>query len=254
MNEASLLAADEPSPVSVTGSGASRFVVVCEHAGNRIPAALGTLGLDGAERRRHIAWDIGAQDLATGVAAGLDAVLLAQTYSRLVCDCNRRPAAADFIPEVSETTEVPGNRGLSPAGRAAREAAVFRPFHDRVAAELDRRAAAGERSILVTVHSFTPVYKDVARPWEIGVLFNRDRVLSPRIAEVLEARGDLVVGINQPYFVSDETDYTVPVHGEARGIPCVELEIRNDLLGDPAGIARWTEIVVAAVAEAARAV
>lgn len=239
----SLLTADEPSPVTVTGSGASRLVVVCEHAGNRIPAALGTLGLDAAERRRHIAWDIGARALATGVAASLDAVLIAQTYSRLVCDCNRRPQAPDFIPEICETTVVPGNRGLSAADRAAREAAVFRPFHDRVAAELDRRAGA----VLVTVHSFTPVYKGVARPWEIGVLFNRDRVLSPRVAAVLQGRGDLVVGINQPYFVSDETDYTVPVHGEARGLPCVELEIRNDLLGDPAGVARWTEIVSAAV-------
>jgi predicted N-formylglutamate amidohydrolase len=239
---APLLEVDEPSPVVVTREhAASRFVVVCEHAGRVIPRSLGDLGLPERERSRHIAWDIGALALAQALAERLDAILFSQVYSRLVCDCNRQPSARDFIPEISEMTGIPGNIGLDAAARTARERALFRPFHDRIAAEMDRRMAAGERPILVTVHSFTPIFKGVSRPWQAAVLYNRDRVFAPRIAELLRADPTLRVGVNEPYFMSDETDYTVPVHGERRGLPCVEFEVRNDLLSTAEEAALWAD-------------
>ena len=155
-----------------------------------------------------------------------------QRYSRLVCDCNRRVDVQSFIPEKSENTSVPGNIGLSENDRRARIEEIYLPFHDRVSSEIDTREAAGRRTMLVTIHSFTSSYDGVSRPWEIGVLYNRDRTLSPAMLSLLTHQTAHVVGDNQPYSVGDDTDYAIPVHGEARNLPCVEIEIRNDLTGE----------------------
>jgi len=164
-----------------------------------------------------------------------------QTYSRLVIDCNRDPKVPSSIPEISETTEIPGNLGLTEAARTARVNAIFRPYHDRIAAALDRRAAAGRASVLVALHSFTPVFKGVSRPWHAAVLYNRDARLAHRLFELLSAEDGLVVADNEPYRVTDLTDYTVPVHGERRGLPHVEIEIRQDQIAEPAGQNAWAE-------------
>jgi predicted N-formylglutamate amidohydrolase len=171
----------------------------------------------------------------------LNAAVILQTYSRLVIDCNRDPDVPSSIPEISEDTDIPGNHGLGKAERAARADAIFRPYHNAIAAALDRRTAADRASALVALHSFTPVFKGVSRPWHVAVLFNRDPRLAHALAELLRAEGDLVVGENEPYQVSDLTDYTVPVHGERRGLPHVEIEIRQDLITDPAGQRDWAE-------------
>jgi predicted N-formylglutamate amidohydrolase len=171
----------------------------------------------------------------------LNAAVILQTYSRLVIDCNRDPNVPSSIPEISESTEIPGNHGLDEAARAARVDAIFRPYHNAIAAALDRRAAADRASALVALHSFTPVFKGVPRPWHVAVLFNRDPRLAHALAELLRAEGDLMVGENEPYRVSDLTDYTVPVHGERRALPHVEIEIRQDLITDPAGQREWAE-------------
>ena len=237
-----LLTPDEPHPLETCNpDGSSDFVLICEHAGRRIPAALGDLGLPASELTRHIAWDIGARDIAMALAEQLDATLYMQRYSRLVCDCNRRPDVPSFIPEISESTHVPGNRDLSPEHRAARIDEIFRPFHDPVSAALDRRLSAGRRTLLATIHSFTPRFKGVDRPWEIGVLYHRDKILSPAVLEILRRETPHVVGDNQPYFVSDDTDYAIPVHGEARGLPSVEIEIRNDLISSERGQDEWAQ-------------
>ena len=155
--DAVLLAPDEPSPVRVERpAGASPFFLACEHAGKRIPRRLGTLGLDDHELERHIAWDIGAEAVALGLSARLDATLVSQTYSRLVIDCNRDPSVETSIVTVSEATEIPGNHGLSPAAAEARADAIFHPYQDRMVAELDSRDAAGRPSVLIDVHRFTP--------------------------------------------------------------------------------------------------
>lgn len=237
-----LLAPDEPAPVTVLRpQGTSPFLLTADHAGRLIPQRLGTLGLPEAERQRHIAWDIGIAGTTRLLADQLDAVAILQTYSRLVIDCNRAPHVASAIPVVSELTEIPGNRDLSAAEIAARQAEIFEPYHRRIAAILDDRAGEGRPTILIAMHSFTPVFKGVARAVEIGLLYNRDPRLARALMDLLRAEGDLVVGDNQPYHVSDETDYGIPVHGERRGLPHVEIEIRQDLIAEEAGQRAWAD-------------
>ncbi|HKN26933.1 MAG TPA: N-formylglutamate amidohydrolase [Roseiarcus sp.] len=235
-----LLAADEPAAATlVNEAGGAIFFLACDHAGRAIPRRLGTLGLPPSEPARHTAWDIGIAGVDRELSRRLDAALIPQTCSRLVIDCNRDPAVASSVPEIAETTAIPGNRGLSAAARAARLAAIFRPYHDALAGALDRRAAQGRATVLTALHSFTPVFKGSARPWHVGVLFNRDTRLARPLLRLLGAEGDLVVGKKRPYSVSDLTDYTVPVHGERRGVPSVEIEIRQDLIAAPEGQAAW---------------
>jgi predicted N-formylglutamate amidohydrolase len=242
MTEAGLLDPDEPDPVTLANeAGRSVFFLTCDHAGRAIPRRLGRLGLPETETERHIAWDIGIGAVGRQLSRLLDAAVVLQAYSRLVIDCNRDPDVPSSIPEISESTQIPGNRGLGGAARAARIETIFRPYHDAIAAALDRRAAAGRASVLVALHSFTPVFKGVARPWHAAVLYNRDARLAHALFTLLSAEDGLVIGDNEPYAVSDLTDYTVPVHGERRGLPHVEIEIRQDLIADPEGQTEWTE-------------
>jgi predicted N-formylglutamate amidohydrolase len=247
-----LLAAADPAPVTVyNGNGRSPLLLVADHAGNIFPRALGRLGISAAEAARHIALDIGIANLSRMVADALDAALIQQNYSRLVIDCNRPPGAATSIPEISEVTPIPGNVGLSTAERMAREREIFRPYHDAIAAELERRREAKAPTALIALHSFTPVFKAAARPWHAALLYHRD----PRLARALLAllRNDgLTVGDNEPYFVSDETDYTIPVHGERRNIPHALVEIRQDLLADEKGQREWAQRLARIVPEAYR--
>jgi len=237
-----MLDRDEPDPVTLDNeAGRSVFFLTCDHAGRAIPRALDRLGLPDYETRRHIAWDIGIGGVGRRLSQLLDATVILQTYSRLVIDCNRDPKVPSSIPEISETTEIPGNLGLTEAERTARVNAIFRPYHATIAAALDRRAAADRASVLVALHSFTPVFKGIARPWHAAVLYNRDARLALPLFELLNAEDDLVVGDNEPYRVTDLTDYTVPVHGEQRGLPYVEIEIRQDQIGEPVGQAAWAE-------------
>src|SRR5690242_17181122 len=179
MTAAALLDPDEPSPVTIENeAGKSAFFLTCEHAGRVFPRRLGSLGLPEHETFRHIAWDIGIGAVGRQLSGLMDASAILQTYSRLVIDCNRDPQVPSSIPEVSELTEIPGNIGISEEDRMARIGAIFRPYHDGIAAALDRRAAAGRQTVLVALHSFTPVFKGVSRPWHVAVLFNRD----PRLA------------------------------------------------------------------------
>ena len=242
MSRTPLLDPDEPSPVTFANeAGGSVFFLTCDHAGRGIPRRLGRLGLPGGELKRHIAWDIGIRGVGRELSPLLDAALILQTYSRLVIDCNRDPNVPSSIPEISETTEIPGNRSLTEAERATRFDAIFRPYHETLATALDRRAGEGRASVLVALHSFTPVFKGVWRPWHVAVLFNRDSRVAHPLAELLRAEGELIVGENEPYRVTDLTDYTVPVHGEQRGLPHVEIEIRQDLIAEAAGQREWAE-------------
>jgi predicted N-formylglutamate amidohydrolase len=237
-----LLGPSDPPPYVVEHDhGVSPFFFTCDHGGRLIPRALGDLGVPESERMRHIAWDIGVAELGKRLAAKLDAFLITQTYSRLVIDCNRHPGSPQSIVTVSERTEVPGNIGLSDEDRAARATEVFHPYHDRIAAELDARAARQQDTVLVTLHSFTPVYMDNARAMQAGVLYNRDARLGHKVLAELRAEGDLVVGDNEPYAATDATDYALVVHGERRGLVHVEIEVRQDLIDHAAGQDAWAE-------------
>jgi predicted N-formylglutamate amidohydrolase len=237
-----LLDDDEPPPFEVEHrDGRSPFVIICDHAGRRLPRALGSLGVELEELQRHIAWDIGARGLALRLGAELDAFVACQRYSRLVIDCNRDIGHEDSIATSSERTPIPGNRAISSEQAAARAREIFEPYHDQIRAELDRRRDQHRPAILIAVHSFTPVFLDVARPWHAGVLFNRDARLAEPLLRLLRADGDLVVGCNEPYAATDASDYSINHHGAARDLPHVEIEIRQDLIADEPGQIAWAQ-------------
>ena len=235
-----LLSGDDPEPVRVLRpTGASEFFLTADHAGRAIPRHLGNLGLPESELERHIAWDIGIAGVTEMLAQALDSTAVMQVYSRLVIDCNRHPGWASSIPGISELTAIPGNEAIRPAEREARRREIFLPYHRRIAELIDRRKATGRRTVLIAMHSFTPVFKGETRTIDVGILYNRDARLAHIMLELLRAEGDLAVGDNAPYAITEASDYTVPTHGEANGLPHVEIEIRQDLIGDEPGQAAW---------------
>ena len=235
-----LLGPSDPPPFeTINEQGASRALVVCDHASCRIPAALGTLGVSEAERTEHIGWDLGAGNVARRLSALLDAPAVLAGYSRLVVDCNRPAAAPDRIPAVSDTVPVPGNVGLDQASVDARIAEIFTPYHDAIAAALDRLTASGVIPVLVAVHSFTPqLVNGAPRPWEIGICWDNDRRMADPLIELLRADG-LAVGANEPYDFGVLTDYTLPVHAEGRGLPSLLIEIRNSEIRSADAVEAW---------------
>jgi predicted N-formylglutamate amidohydrolase len=250
-----LLGPTDPDPVGELNPGStSPFFLICDHAGNAVPAALGDLGLPPEELGRHIGIDIGALGVATGLAERLGAPLVHTRYSRLVIDCNRKPGVATSMAEVADGTEVPGNRGLTPEARAARVEEILMPYQARIAARLDARAAAGLPTLLVSVHSFTPRLRarPADRPWHIGLCWAKADGFSRHVLGVLaEMAPDLVLGHNQPYDVDMVNDYSIPVHGEGRGLPYIEIEIRQDQIGTEEGQALWAERLVPVLHRAA---
>jgi predicted N-formylglutamate amidohydrolase len=233
-----LLSAEDPPPVRVLRETAtSDLFLTADHAGRAIPKALGTLGVSEAEMQRHIAWDIGIAAVTEQLSELLDATAVLQTYSRLVIDCNRDPSWATAMPEISELTAIPGNVNLSAEAKAARVAAVFTPYHTCIRDLLDARAH--RRTVLIAMHSFTPSFKGESRAMQVGMLYNRDARLAHILLGLLRAEGDLVVGDNAPYAVTEDSDYGVPTHGEKRGLAHVEIEIRQDLITAPDGQLAW---------------
>ena len=237
-----VLAPDDPPPVFVhRPEGASDLFITCDHAGNQIPRTLGTLGLEPLHLARHIGWDVGASGLSRRLSELLDATVITQTYSRLVIDCNRQPSRHDSIATLSENTEVPGNLDLTAEAADARVREIFWPYHEAIVQALDARDVAGRRTVLIAMHSFTPVYLGQSRPWHIGLLYNRDARLAAILRELMAEDPALCIGDNQPYAVSDDSDYGIPVHGEQRGIPHIEIEMRHDLIETVADQQAWAE-------------
>lgn len=244
-----LLAADEPAPVEVLNPGApSAYLLLCDHASNYVPRALADLGLDHAALARHVAWDIGAAEVARRLAERLEATAILSGFSRLVADANRRPEDPNCMPAKSDDVEVPGNRGLTPAAREARLAALHRPYHAAIAAEIERRLAERQRPILVSVHSFTPVMQGFVRPWEVGVLWNEDERLARPVIRALAERG-LAVGDNEPYSGRDPHGYTLHHHAEPPGHAHVLFEIRQDLIDTHKGAVEWGDRLAPILAE-----
>ncbi|MGE0008047.1 MAG: N-formylglutamate amidohydrolase [Parvibaculaceae bacterium] len=238
--ELDALEGDPPAVETVNPDGASPYVLLCEHASNHIPARYGRLGLDAKELQRHIAYDIGVALIARELSRRLDAPLVLSGYSRLLIDCNRPPGVPTSIPEISETTIIPGNAAIRPQERAFREQAFYWPFQKEVVRILDRRRAAGTPAIVFGVHSFTPVFKGFARPWHAGVLFRKARRFGHALIAALQEPG-ILVAANEPYRIRDDGDYTVPVHGEARGLDAALIEIRQDLIAEREGQTAWVE-------------
>ena len=241
-----LLGPGDPAPFEVLyPEGAARFALLCDHASNRVPRALDNLGLPAAELERHIAWDIGAAAVTRRLAAHFDAPAVLAGYSRLVIDCNRRLEDAQSILPLSDGTAIPGNRDLNERDAAARAAACFEPYHRACAGVLDRVEARGEVPPVVMMHTFTPDLNGTRRPWHAGVLWDGDdgRMAVP-LLRALRARDGLHVGDNEPYSGTSRHGYTMPAHAARHGRANVQIEVRQDLVADEAGIERWSAILI----------
>lgn len=230
----------------VNEAGTSPYVLVCEHASQFIPARYKGLGLAPADLGRHIAWDIGAAEVALRLSRDIDAALIAANYSRLLIDLNRPVHSSTSIPESSESTFIPGNCNMSKAERRHRIESYFVPFQDRLAKLLDARRADNRLTMIIGIHSFTPVFKGLARPWHAGVLFRRSVLLGRSLVTALGGPS-MLIAENQPYQIEDDSDYTVPVHGEGRGLDAVLVEIRQDLIASGDGAGNWAKRLAAAL-------
>ena len=233
--------ADLVAPVrTVNAEGKSPFAIVCDHASNWIPLRHGDLGLPASERIRHIAWDPGALGVSLRLSELLDAPVVHSTVSRLVVDCNRFTDSPTLMAERSEYTDVPGNKDLSAADRAERIARYYVPYHDAIDRLLAARRAAGLETILVCMHSFTPVFMGASRPWPIGLLPAPDETYTHALLKALQVElPEANIGWNEPYAAAKGVSYTVDHHGE--GLAATMIEIRNDEILEPSGVALWAD-------------
>jgi predicted N-formylglutamate amidohydrolase len=235
-----LLGKADPPPVKLLNeTGKGGFVLGCEHAGNRIPKSLGTLGLSKVERTRHIAWDIGAARLTEKLSEKLDSPAVLQSYSRLVFDCNRTMDHSGAFVVDADGSHVTGNADLTPVEKSKREAEIYRPFHSALSALIDRRRWAGDRFSYVAMHSFNDVVRGEKRPWQIGFFYNQQSTMSRFLIDWFRKNTDHCVGDNQPYSPLDGVDHTLRVQAEVRSVPYTMIEVRNDLLRSEKGIAGW---------------
>jgi predicted N-formylglutamate amidohydrolase len=219
--------------------GSSRFVFFCDHASNYVPPELAGLGLPACELARHIAWDIGAAGVTEKLSEILDAPAILSGASRLLIDCNRHLDAVDLIPEISDGTTIPGNLRVGEAARAARIARWFTPYHEAVESVFLKREARGVSSIAVSIHSMTPSLADKSRPWQIALSSHRDRRFTDPVLAALRSQNDVTVGDNQPYDLDPQVDYSTPYHALRRQLPHLQVEFRQDEIGEAVAQQRW---------------
>ena len=231
-----ILTGEEGDPVALENAAArGRVILVCEHASRLLPKALGTLGLSEDALSSHIAWDPGALAVSRLMAGSLDATLIFQRFSRLVYDCNRPPDSPAAMPEKSEVFHISGNVGLDQAARDARTEALYLPFRDRLSRLVRGRVEAGRAPVIVTMHSFTPVYFGLPRAVEIGILHDSDSRLADAMLAAARAGSLYDIRRNEPYGPQDGVTHTLREHGVSQGVPNVMIEVRNDLIQDEAG-------------------
>jgi predicted N-formylglutamate amidohydrolase len=245
----SLLGPGDPPPVELCNArGKAPVLLTCDHASRAVPRALAGLGLDDATLSRHIGWDMGAAAVTRRLAALLDAPAVLSGYSRLVIDCNRGPDDPSSIPAMSDGITVPGNRGLAAAGRDARMAALFRPYHAAIAERIEDFLGRGDVPAFLSIHSFTPTMNGFARPWHAGILWDGDPRIPVPLLAALRADPALEIGDNLPYSAREPSGYTVQHHAVRRGLPHVAVELRQDLIADERGAAEWADRLAAALA------
>ncbi len=245
VEEKHLLTSGDPVPYEIVNPESTcPVLLVCEHAGQTIPQALGDLGLPAGEIDKHIGWDIGAAAVTRHLAEYLDASAILQRYTRLVIDCNRPPNTADSAPESSDYVVVPANVNLSAEDHKARVNEIFEPFH----AQIEKFFVGRRPRIAISIHSFTKILCGYERPWDVGLLYRHDSNSSEHLRNHIQnLHPELNIGMNQPYQIDDVSDWFVPRHGEARGISHSLIEVRNDLVGSEAGQKRWAGIFAGAI-------
>ncbi|MSO74642.1 MAG: N-formylglutamate amidohydrolase [Alphaproteobacteria bacterium] len=246
----SRLNASDPPPLEVINpTGDASLILCCDHAANAVPAHMAGLGLPKSELKRHIGWDIGAAAVTRHLAARKSCPAFLSGYSRLIIDCNRPLDSPTSIPLTSDGSVIPANQGLSATERRLRQAFFFAPYHQALANFLDRHLGARRQvPVFVSMHSFTPVMNGFARPWQLGLLFEHDRrLVAPLKRAFLALDPALSIGENEPYAIRGPSDYSIPVHGQGRGLPHIELEVRQDLIETEAGAARWAALIAEAL-------
>ncbi|UDF28840.1 UNVERIFIED_ORG: N-formylglutamate amidohydrolase [Roseateles sp. XES5] len=228
-----ILTGEEGDPVALENAAArGRVILVCEHASRLLPKSLGTLGLSSEALASHIAWDPGALAVSRMMAKSLDATLVFQRFSRLVYDCNRPPESPAAMPEKSEVFDVPGNAGLDQAARDARTEALYLPFREKLSRLVKERTGEGRAPVIVTMHSFTPVYFGKPRAVEIGILHDADTRLADAMLAEAGTGGLYDIRRNEPYGPEDGVTHTLKEHGLSNGLANVMIEVRNDLIRD----------------------
>ena len=226
----------------VAGAGDTRLILLCDHASNRIPADYGDLGVEAGQFERHIAYDIGAAALTRGLALRMQAPAVLSCFSRLLIDPNRGMDDPTLIMRLSDGAVVPGNRDVDEAERARRIARFHQPYHRAIAAAVAQVKARGHVPFLVSIHSFTPVWRGWQRPWHVGILWDRGEQVARAMIRGFLAQGDLVVGDNEPYHGALEGD-TLNTHGTKAGLPHALIEVRQDLIAAKTGVDEWVERV-----------
>ena len=251
MHHVGARAASFPAFVEVFNeSGKGPFVLVCDHASNEIPPEFANLGLDPGLLTEHIAWDPGAREVATELARRLDAPVVLPRVSRLVHDCNRPGGSEDAMPAETAGIGIPGNRNLSEEARRDRARRFYEPFHELIDATIRLRLGADRQPVLVTIHSFTPVFRGQARDVELGIVHDEDARLADALLRAAVRRGELVARRNDPYGPADGVTHTLKRHALPLGLLNVMIEIRNDLIGDEAGQKRMAGRLQAYIDEA----
>lgn len=236
--DAPLLAADEPAPFDILHPRAMQpLLLVCDHASARMPRALANLGLDAAVLGSHLAQDMGAGAVTRQLAHRFRSTAVLGAYSRLVVDLNRNLRAPDLFLQASDGMRVPGNQALSEQDRQARIHVLYRPYHAALAAQLQRLAQRQPDLLLLSVHSFTPVFNGEARPWEVGILWDRDAATAHAVMDGFRRRG-YAVGDNRPYSARALKGHTIVAHAEPAGVRHVLVELRQDLLREPTQLQR----------------
>ena len=227
----------------------SSFFLTCDHASSAIPQHMAGLGLSGMELSRHIASDIGASNVTCIIAKKLNAPAYLSGYSRLLIDCNRPLTSPTSIPTLSDGTTIPGNVGISNAEASARANAFFWPYHNQISQDLDKLMSIENIPFFVAIHSFTPqLVNETIRPWHIGLLWEHDdRAILPLKSSLTELIPDICIGLNEPYAIVGPSDFSIPEHGQKRGLPHVEIEIRQDLIDSPKGAEFWADKIAEAL-------
>lgn len=244
MDHRPLLGADDPPPFEVVNpDGSAPFLLVCDHASRLIPSSLEKLGVADWVLDRHVACDIGAKALTLALSKRFDAVAVLAGYSRLVVDLNRQLHDPSAFIKVSDGIAIPGNIELSEAGRQARIDTLFDPYHAAIGEQLDKLGERGHTPAMISIHTCTPVYNRVVRRWHIGVMWDVDgRIAKPLLAN-LDKVPDLCVGDNEPYSGAHPNDFTIDQHAERNGLPCVGIEVRQDLVDSSEGAEHWAGIL-----------
>ncbi|MGI9259352.1 MAG: N-formylglutamate amidohydrolase [Gammaproteobacteria bacterium] len=239
---ATLLAPGEPAPYEIAnGKSRTPIVLACDHSSNRMPRALGELGLGRESLAQHIAWDIGAGAVTRKLSERLDAAAVLGGYSRLVVDLNRDLRDPTAYPAISDGVLIPGNISLTVEERAERARVFFKPYHEVLRGAIQERSSAQQQPVLISIHSFTPKQFGVLRPWHVGILWDEDPRLALPLLAALRAQRDIAVGDNQPYSGRHPADYTIDHHAEPLGLSYAAIEIRQDMIGDESGQREWAD-------------